>query len=59
MKTVVSPFSSWLIVSSFFSLLIANGQFFTRIALGDVDLCFWLILITKASAVEEGTMSVV
>jgi len=30
-------------------------QFFTQIALGDVDLCFSLMLVTDANAVEEQT----
>ena len=52
MSTICSPFSSQLIMSNFSSILIVFGQFFTWIALGDVDLHFSLILVTKAKAVE-------
>jgi len=37
--------------------MIVFRQFFTLIALGDVDLRFSLILITKAIVVEGGTTS--
>jgi hypothetical protein len=40
-----------------FSLLIVFHYFFNRIALGDVDLCFSLMLVRKANAVEGGTLS--
>jgi hypothetical protein len=46
-------FSSWLIMSNFSSIPIVFHQLFTWIALGDVDLCFSLRLVRKASAVEE------
>jgi len=39
------------------SVLIVFHQFFTRIALDDVDLHFSLILLTKRNAVEGGTTS--
>jgi hypothetical protein len=35
--------------------MIVFRRFFTWIALGDAGLCFSLILVRKASAVEEGT----
>ena len=44
-------------MSNFFSVLIVFHRFFIRIALGDVDLCFSLILIIKVNAVEGGTTS--
>jgi hypothetical protein len=31
------------------------ADFFTWVALGDVDVCFSLMLVTKADAVEEET----
>jgi hypothetical protein len=46
MSTIRSPFSGWLV-----------ARFFTWIALGDVDLCFSLILVTNANAVQGGTTS--
>ena len=49
--------SSYLITSNFSSLLIAFCQFFTWIALGNVDLCFSLIWVTKTNAVEGETTS--
>ena len=57
MSTVCSPFLSWLITFNFSLILIVLYQFFTRIAISDVDLCFSLILITKANLVEGGTTS--
>jgi len=45
----------WHIASNFCSVPIAFHQFFTSIALGDVDLCFSLMLWRKGSAVEEET----
>ena len=39
---------------NFSSVLTVSHWFFTRIALGDVDLRFSLILVTKVSAVEGG-----
>ena len=55
--TVCSSFLSWLITSKFSLTLTVLYQFFTRIALSDVDLCFSLTLITKANPVEAGTTS--
>jgi len=45
-------FSSRLIMSNFCSMPIVFHQFFTCIALGDVDLQFSLILVQKASPVK-------
>jgi hypothetical protein len=58
MSTIRSPFSSWLNVSNFSSTLTIFHRIFTWTALGDVDLRFSLILVTKANAVEGGTTSV-
>jgi hypothetical protein len=44
-----------LIASNFSSVRIVFHQFFTWIALGDVDLRFSLMLLRKASAVEVST----
>ena len=44
-------------LKSAYYILVVFHQFFTWIALGDVDLCFSLILITKVNAFEGGTMS--
>jgi len=52
MSTFRSHFSSQL-TSNFSSVLIIVRLFFTWIALGDVDLCFTLMLLRKANAVEE------
>jgi len=41
--------------STFFSILIVVHSFSTLIALGDVDLCFSLMLVRQANAVEEET----
>jgi len=57
MSTIHSAFSSQLIMSNFSSIPILFLQLFTWIALHDVDLCFSLILIIKANAVESGTTS--
>ena len=57
MSTIHSPFPGQLITSNFFSVMIVFHRFFTRIVLGDVDLPFSLILVTKANAVEGGTIS--
>jgi hypothetical protein len=54
-STILSPFSSRLITSNFSSVPIAFRRFLTRIALGDADLRFSLILVRKANAVEEET----
>jgi hypothetical protein len=43
----------WLIMSNFSSVLIIFHQFFTWISLGDVDLCFSPMLVSKANAFEE------
>jgi hypothetical protein len=40
---------------NFSSMPIVFHRFFTWLALGDADLCFSLILVRKASAVEEKT----
>jgi len=56
MTTICSPFSSQVITSNFSSVLIVFRQFCTWIAPSDVDLCFLLILMTKASAVERGEL---
>jgi hypothetical protein len=52
-------FSSWLIASDFSSVLIVLRLFFIWIALGDVDLCFSLILVTNPDVVQGGTTSAV
>jgi len=54
MSTIHSPFSNRLITSNFSSVLIVCCQFFTWIALGDVDLHFSFTLVRKAD-VEEKT----
>jgi hypothetical protein len=46
---------SKLFASNLSSLPIVTHQFFTWIALGDVDLCLSLLLLRKTSAVEEET----
>jgi len=53
MSTIHSPFSSQLIMSNPSSILIVFRQFFTSIALGDVDLSFSLMLVRKANVLEE------
>jgi hypothetical protein len=55
MAMICSPFSSQLIMSNFYSVLIVFCQFFTWIALGDAALCFSLTLVRKANALEEET----
>ena len=57
MSIIRSPFSIWLITSNFSSILIVFQWFFTWIALGEADLCFSLILVTKANTLEGGTTS--
>jgi len=52
MSTVHLCFQVGLLVRS---LLIVFHCFFTWIALGDVDLCFSLMLVRKANAVQEET----
>jgi hypothetical protein len=59
MSTIHSLFSSWLLASNFSSVLIVLRWFFTWIALGDVDLCFSLILVTNATVVQGETTSAV
>jgi hypothetical protein len=51
-SAVCSPFASQLNTSNFSSVLMS---FTDWIALGDVDTCFSLMLVIKASAVEEKT----
>jgi len=46
-SAIHSPFSCQLIMSNFSSKLIVFYQFFTLIALGDVDLRFSLTLVRK------------
>ena len=55
MSSILSPIQ--LITSNFPSILTVFRTLFTRNALGDVDLRFSLILVTKASTVERGTTS--
>jgi len=55
MSTIRSSFSDQVITSNFLSVLIVFHQFCTWIAPSDVDLCFLLVLVTKASAIEGGT----
>jgi hypothetical protein len=52
MSTIHLRFSSQLITSNFSSKPVFL-QFFTWIAIGDVDLLLSLILVTKANAVEK------
>jgi hypothetical protein len=49
MSTIHSPFKSWLITCNFSSVLIVFHWFFTWIAVGDVDICFSLILLKSQS----------
>jgi hypothetical protein len=51
------PFPILLITSNFSSVPIVFHKFFTWIALGNADLCFWLIMVINANAVEGGTIS--
>ena len=55
LSIVRSPFSSLLSMSNFSSVLIGCHWFFTQIALSDVDLCFSLMLVRNANAVDEET----
>jgi len=55
MSPIRWPFSSQLITSNFSLILLSFANFFTWVALGDVDLCFSLMLLRKANAVEEDT----
>jgi hypothetical protein len=55
LSAVHSPFLSLLSMSNFFSVLIGCHWFFTQIALGDVVLCFSLMLVRNSNAVEEET----
>ena len=54
-STVCTLFLCWLIASNFSSIPIVLHRFFSQIGLNDVDLCFSLILLTTATAFEEGT----
>jgi hypothetical protein len=51
MATVHSPLSSGLIASNCSVLLIVFSQFFTGIALGDVDLSFSPIVMRKGNPI--------
>jgi len=53
--TLHSPSLGQLIVSNFSSVPMAFHWFFIWIALGDLDLHFLLVLLSKVSSVEEGT----
>jgi len=53
MSTVRSPFSRQLTTSNLSSILTVFHQFFTWIALGDVDLSFSLMLVRKANVTKE------
>jgi hypothetical protein len=53
--TLRSPFLSQLIAFNFSSVPTVLHQIFVWIALGDADLHSSLMLLTKASAVEEAT----
>ena len=57
MSAIHSTFWSWLITSNFFSIPTVFHQFFVWTALGDADLCFSLILVTKANGDEGETTS--
>ena len=59
MSTIHSPSWSQLITSDCSSIRITFRQFFTCIALCNVDLHLSLMLVRKANAVEEGTKWVV
>ena len=50
-------FSSSLITSKFSSILIVFCRYFTWTAIGNVDLHFSLIWVTKANAIEGETTS--
>jgi len=52
MSTIHSLSSSWLIMYNFSSVLIIFHMFFTRIALGDLDLHFSLTLVWQTNAAE-------
>jgi len=54
MSTIHSPFSTQLTTCNYSSVLIVLHQFFSWIAMGDVDLCFSLILIIKSNT-DEGS----
>jgi hypothetical protein len=53
MSAVCSAFSSRLITSNISSILIIFHHFFSRIALGTVDLHVYVIWVTKANAVTS------
>jgi hypothetical protein len=50
-----SPFSRQLIAGNLSSVPIFFRQFFTWIAIDHGDICFSLLLVRKANAVEEQT----
>ena len=56
-QQVVHLFNVSLTTFKFSSIPIVLHWFFSWIALGDVDLCFSLILVIKANAVKGGTTS--
>jgi hypothetical protein len=55
--TIHLPYSSWLITSILSLILVAFCRFFTWNTLGNVGLCFSLILVTNANAEEWGSIS--
>ena len=55
MSTICSPLSSRLITSNLSSLQIVLHGFSTWIALGDVDLCFSIMLSRKVNDLKEET----
>jgi len=57
MSAIRVPFSSWFITSNSSLVLTVFCQFFTWIALDNIDLHFSLSLVTKANAVEGRTTS--
>jgi len=55
MSLIHSPLSIQLLTFNFSSILIVLQRFLTWIALHDVDFYFSLMLVRKATAVEEKT----
>jgi len=53
--TLHSPFLGLYLASNFSSVPVAFHWFFIWIALGDLDLHFLLVLLSKISSVEEGS----
>jgi hypothetical protein len=51
------PFPGWLVMSNFSSVPMVFCRFCIWIAVGDADLHFLLILVTKANGVEGGITS--